>query len=834
MAATDATAESIDRPLVEPGVLEQRSYQTKLADAAAADHTLVCLPTGLGKTAVSLLVTAERLHEVGGKSLLLAPTKPLVQQHADFYREALTIDDEEIVVFTGEVRPDDRAELWESATVVVATPQVVENDLLGSRIDLSPVTHCTFDECHRASGEYPYTYIAERYHEESVDPLVTGMSASPGDDEEAILQVCDNLGIREVEVMTSEDADVEAYTHNTSVNWERVELPEPVVEIRDALQDVIHDRMTQLKELGVTSSTQADVSEREIRKIQAKLRELMDNDQSEGYQGMSLLAEVRKLRTAVTYAETQSVESLRRYLERLREAARSSGASKADQRLISAPKVREARRKAEDFDDLHPKFRRTRMQIAETLGIHDGERVIVFTESRDTAETLTDFLAEHFTVEKFVGQSDTDGSDGMTQTEQQETLEAFRAGEFEVLVSTSVAEEGLDVPEVDLVLFYEPVPTAIRSIQRKGRTGRQTEGAVVVLIAEDTRDEAYFWKARQDEKRMEEELRTLKEMAGDIESHLREQMGLEGYEETSPESDDTTAGSNAVEAVETTDDPADADDDDEQTVQGAADGGEGDGQTGLDAFAASDDGVTESPTGEADDQPDQDEETTVATADGEDTIEVVIDQRELDASIGRDLSRRDGFETRLETLEVGDYVLSDRVVVERKTISDFLDTLTGGDRSMFEQVKDDARYYDRPVVILEGDGLYEERNVHPNAIRGALASLAVDFGASVLRTDDESGTADLLATIATREQETDDREISVHGEKGSKTLPEQQEYVVASIADVGPVTAQALLEHFGSVEAVMTAGEADLLDVEGVGAVTAERIREVVGSEYQP
>lgn len=828
--ATTGHGEFVDRPLVEPDVLEQRGYQTQLADAAAADHTLVCLPTGLGKTAVSLLVTAERLHEVGGKSLLLAPTKPLVQQHADFYREALTIDDEEIVVFTGEVRPDDRAELWDDATVVVATPQVVENDLLGSRIELPPVTHCTFDECHRASGEYPYTYIAERYHEESDDPLVTGMSASPGDDEEAILGVCDNLGIREVEVMTSEDADVEAYTHNTSVNWERVELPEPVIEIRDALQEVIHDRMTQLKELGVTSSTQADVSEREIRKIQSKLRELMDNDQSEGYQGMSLLAEVRKLRTAVTYAETQSVESLRRYLERLREAARSSGASKADQRLISAPKVREARRKAEDFDDLHPKFRRTRMKIAETLGIQDGERVIVFTESRDTAETLTDFLGEHFSVEKFVGQSDTDGSDGMTQTEQQDTLEAFRAGEFEVLVSTSVAEEGLDVPEVDLVLFYEPVPTAIRSIQRKGRTGRQTEGAVVVLIAEDTRDEAYFWKARQDEKRMEEELRTLKDMAGDIESHLREQMGLDGYDEASAESDDA-AGDRALDSDSDEATAADGDDGDDEPNQDTPDDGEDDGQTGLDAFAPGDDDATESTTEQTDPEPD--EETTVATAGGEESVEVVLDQRELDSSIGRDLSRRDGFETRLETLEVGDYVLSDRVVVERKTISDFLDTLTGGDRSMFEQVKDDARYYDRPVVILEGDGLYEERNVHPNAIRGALASLAVDFGASVLRTDDESGTADLLATIATREQETENREISVHGEKGSKTLSEQQEYVVASIADVGPVIAQALLKHFGSVEAVMTASEDDLLEVEGVGEVTAERIREVVSSEYE-
>jgi Fanconi anemia group M protein len=210
----------------------------------------------------------------------------------------------------------------------------------------------------------------------------------------------------------------------------------------------------------------------------------------------------------------------------------------------------------------------------------------------------------------------------------------------------------------------------------------------------------------------------------------------------------------------------------------------------------------------------------------------VIDQRELDSSIARDLSTREGIETRLETLAVGDYVCSDRVVVERKTVEDFLDTLTGGDRSLFEQVGDAARHYARPVVIVEGEGLYGRRNVHPKAIGGALASLAVDFGASVLQTADEDETADLLSVVATREQETERREVSVHGEKQSKTLAEQQEYVVASVAEVGPVTARSLLSELGSVEAVMTADEEDLREAEGVGEVTAERIREVVSNPY--
>jgi len=798
MATQDADGIS-GWPLVTDGLLEDREYQVHLAGAALDEHTLVCLPTGLGKTTVSLLVTARRLGEMGGKSLLLAPTKPLVSQHAAFYRETLDVPEEEVVVFTGEVRPEDRADLWEGARVVVATPQVVENDLVGNRVSLAAVTHCTFDECHRATGDYAYNYIAERYHADADRPLVTGMSASPGDDEEAILTVCENLGVGNVEVMTEDDADVAEYTHETAVEWERVELPETVEWIRGALNEVIRERMTRLKELGVTGKTQPDVAEREIRKVQGRVRELMDNDQSEGYEAMSLLAEVRKLRTAVTYVETQSVESFRRYMDRQKEAARSSGASKADQRMVTEPRVREAVRKAEEYDDLHPKFRRARMLLAETLGIQGGERVIVFTESRDTAETLTDFLGGHFPTQKFVGQSDTDGSEGMTQTEQGETLERFRNGEFEVLVSTSVAEEGLDVPEVDLVLFYEPVPTAIRSIQRKGRTGRQTEGKVTVLLAEDTRDEAYFWKARQDEQRMEEELRLLKNAAGDIESRLRPQAGLDAFADAAGASD----------SVET-------DTDGEADGTGAAEADP------VEADIAVDESGRDTDNGD---------EVATADADGED-VEIVIDQRELDSSIARDLSTREGIETRLETLAVGDYVCSDRVVVERKTVEDFLDTLTGGDRSLFEQVGDAARHYARPVVIVEGEGLYGRRNVHPKAIGGALASLAVDFGASVLQTADEDETADLLSVVATREQETERREVSVHGEKQSKTLAEQQEYVVASVAEVGPVTARSLLSELGSVEAVMTADEEDLREAEGVGEVTAERIREVVSNPY--
>ena len=224
-------------------------------------------------------------------------------------------------------------------------------------------------------------------------------------------------------------------------------------------------------------------------------------------------------------------------------------------------------------------------------------------------------------------------------------------------------------------------------------------------------------------------------------------------------------------------------------------------------------------------------ERHVPSTDGE-LVEIVADQREMDANIARDLSKREEIEIRLETLEVGDYICSDRVAVERKSVADFVDSLVGGDRSVFEQVGAMARHYARPVVVVEGEGLYEQRDIHPNAIRGALSSLAVDFGASILRTESEDDTMELLATIAKREQQLDSREVSVHGEKGTKTRSEQQEYVVSSIAEIGPVTARSLLEEFGTVEAVMIASEDELQAADGVGSVTAERMREVIGSQY--
>jgi Fanconi anemia group M protein len=217
-------------------------------------------------------------------------------------------------------------------------------------------------------------------------------------------------------------------------------------------------------------------------------------------------------------------------------------------------------------------------------------------------------------------------------------------------------------------------------------------------------------------------------------------------------------------------------------------------------------------------------------------VRIVADTREGNSSVIRRLDLTDGLDVEMVQLSVGDYILSDRVAVERKSAQDFADTLVEGRRSMFEQLGALVNNYERPVLVLEGtqDELYDARNIHPNAIRGALQSLAVDYGVSVLWARDEEETAHHLSNIAIREQTDRDRTVQVHGKKGGSSTSDQQEYIISAIADVGLVTAQALLAGLGSVRAVFTADEAELQTVDGVGAVTAERIVAISTIEYNP
>ncbi len=756
-------AEYINHPLINPNTVEKRLYQLSLAGKAIKKSCLIVLPTGLGKTIVALLVMVSRLTK--GKILLLSPTKPLVEQHAAFFKEKLNIPPENVVLFTGNTPPRKRATMWEQAQLVVSTPQVIENDLLGKKIDLERVSLIIFDEAHRATGNYSYVYIAEKYALQK-EPLVLGITASPGSNPEKIQEVCANLHITSVEMRTDSDPDVRPYIFDKDIEWRYVPIPIEIKGLKQLMDRVLSDRLNKLHELGFISPYQKRLSKREMLDLQARLQsQVRSFPDQKIYKGISLLAEVFKVSHAIELSETQGLNALSRYFERLENEVRSKSGSKAAKRLMEDLSMRQAVHHLAGCDGNNPKLNAVKELVSKQILDNPQSRVIVFTNYRDTAELVANALKEIPGIKpiRFVGQATKYKDTGLTQKQQVEIIAKFKDGEYNTLVATSVAEEGLDIPSTDLVVFFEPIPSEIRSIQRKGRTGRKHAGKVVILMAKGSKDEAYHWSSNRKERDM---VRTMKAL--DVELEIPKEKPI----------------------AEVTKPP--------ETV----------GQKKLLDFPV--------------------QETQEAKTNA---VRVFVDQREIRSHVAHALEKL-GIDVTLTTLEVGDYVVSDRVGIERKTAEDFLATFLDG-RDLFGQVSDLKRAYDRPLIIIEGEGIYTARQVHPNVIRGVLAAITIDFGVPIIFSRDEEDTAALISVIAKREQVDSKREINLHGKKSAATLKEQQEYLVSAVSEIGPVVARNLLRHFGSVERVMTASREELMKVELVGPKTADRIKEVVSGEYK-
>lgn len=783
----------IQHTLIKDESIGYREYQKKIAEIALEESSLIALPTAAGKTIIAAMIAAERLNSYGGRILFLAPNKPLVTQQAEEFQRVLDLFEEDIVEMTGDVRPDDREEIWENgdARIVFATPQVIENDILSKRLDLTDITQVIFDECHRATGDYAYTFIAEEYNsKQSTDNrLVTGLSASPGSSEQDILKLCDTLGVTNVEIFSADDDLLKDHVTTPDITPRKVDIDEDIHEMRDLLQEACKECYKKLKKEGYLDSARKSLSFGELQQARGQIQQDLDKGKSEAYEAMSIHAEAMKLYQAVKIIDTQGVSALVKYLERQYEEAEGSDASKAVKRMCRKEKVKEAFEKAKSYDKLHPKKTVLRTYLIDT--VVDGGQMILFTEYTDTAEDLVEFINSHDNInaEKFVGQQE------MSQKEQQNILNQFREGEFDVLVATSVGEEGLDIPAASMVVFYEPVGSSLRTIQRRGRTARKGEGEVVILIGKGTRDEGRYYASKSNEDQMKDELSELSEREGSIKELIEERMEV----------------------------PEDEQEEDEEDMEG---------QVSLDGFSDVDEST------EDDDEEDTEVEDEESPEDIElelddDTTHVIADSRETKSTVVRELYDMDDVQVDPETIEVGDFIAGPETVIERKETSDLVSTLTG-DRDIFEQVQNMVDSYERAVLLVEGstDELYS-KGVHPNAIRGLLDAVTNSFNVDIFYTTGEEDTARWIKTIAERAQKDDTREVSAHGSKQTQTMTDQQEYVVSSIADIGPVTARSLLQKFGNVENVFNASVDDLQTVEGVGEKTAERIREVLTSEYE-
>ncbi len=496
---------------IKEGAISERLYQENIAEVASAESTLVVLPTGLGKTVVALKVIDRVLWREGGRVLFMAPTKPLVEQHFSFLTEKLLLPQGEIVIMTGEVSPEKRSDWWRRARIVVSTPQVVENDIKSGAVWLRDFSLIVFDECHRAAGDYAYVHIAAIYLSEKGNGLVLGMTASPGSDLQAVEGICTTLGISRIEARTEDDPDVEPYVQDIAVKWIEVDLPDRLKRISGEFRKMLARRVDSLKRMDFLAEDFAGTT-RELlgagRRISDELASGRKNRTL--FEALRIQSEAIKIAHGIDLAETQSVHALRQYVAKLLEEAEAKR-SKASVSIAGDEHFTTIRELLTQAREEHPKMEKLRETVAQQLERNHDSRIMVFTQYRDTADAVERMISSMTSarVLKLFGQSAKGSQKGLKQKEQIDVINRFASGEANVLVSTSVGEEGLDITSTDMVILFEPVPSEIRTIQRKGRTGRLKSGRVVVLITRETKDEGYYYSSRRKERAMKAALMSL-------------------------------------------------------------------------------------------------------------------------------------------------------------------------------------------------------------------------------------------------------------------------------------------------------------------------------------
>lgn len=760
----------ITQAAIKPDLLEAREYQTTIANVATKQSTLVVLPTGMGKTIIALLLIANHLTNPTNRILFLSPTKPLVSQHTRFLQTNLTTPDA-VTMFTGEVNPDERLQAWKDHQIIVSTPQVIENDLIAKRLDLHDVSLIIYDEAHRAVGNYAYVFVADTYRKQRPHRHCLAMTASPGNDLNKIVEVCTNLDIQTIEIRTTTDPDVKPYVHDLDLQFKEIPLPKEFSLVLTHLRRALQDRLTALNNLHISEPlTLSTISRRRLLDLQQHIQEHLratPNPPHQLYTAASTQNAALKILHAIELLQTQGVTALRSYFQRLLEEANTKGGSKASRDIAKDLNIAEAIAATQTLTTEHPKIQEITTIVQSQFHQNPDSKIIVFTHYRDTANLMAKHLSTIPGIRpiRFVGQAGKGEDKGLSQKEQIAIIRQFETGHYNVLIATSVAEEGLDIPSTDLVIFYEPVPSEIRTIQRRGRTARKMPGKAIILIAKDTPDEAYYWSSQNKEKQM---IRELEGLRTSLRSHFppssttlqptlpKEQTTLQQYEPT-------------------------------PTKQGEP----------------------------AESVPQK--------------VKIIVDYRESRSSVIRHLASQD-LDVQVTDLDVGDYIVSQRIGVERKTVDDFLNSLLEG--KIFQQVKNLRQTFSRPILIIEGENLLTKRNINHASLFGSLSSIMIDFGVSIMSTKTPQETADFLIALARREQRDSTKPVPIRGEKWASSPTEQQQFLIEGLPNISAVLAKRLLDHFGSIRAIINASAEDLAEVQGIGPRTAQELHTLFSREY--
>ena len=463
--------EYIDKKYIQKNSVEKRDYQVNLANQAIDENCIVVLPTGLGKTTIALHVISHYLSKQSGGILFLAPTRVLVNQHFDFLKKNLTFDD--VVLITGEDSVEKRTDMWNSR-IICATPEVARNDMGHNVVKSSQFSLVIFDEVHRTTGDYAYSSIAEHFENSSTRLL--GMTATLPSEQEKATEILTRLKISSVAERNENSPDVKPYIQETNTEWINVELPSELKSIQKLLKSALDERYDVLRKNGLPLNNQQSLS---------SLLRLRPFVLSKSRKSAKPLFSGIRIHYALNILEAHGITPFLQFCKRA-QAKKGVGVKDLFEIDPNFTQALTLAKEAQSNGIEHSKI----PKLKEILNSVPG-KALIFTSYRDSVDMIFNKLSEMgISAGILIGKA---GDTGLKQKKQIEVVQKFRDGEFKVLIATRVGEEGLDIAEVNQVIFYDNVPSSIRFIQRRGRTGRKDTGKLVVLIAKNTIDETYYW-----------------------------------------------------------------------------------------------------------------------------------------------------------------------------------------------------------------------------------------------------------------------------------------------------------------------------------------------------
>ncbi|XP_057639292.1 Fanconi anemia group M protein isoform X2 [Chionomys nivalis] len=506
-----------------------RDYQLHISRTALFCNTLVCLPTGLGKTFIAAVVMYNFYRWFpSGKVVFMAPTKPLVTQQMEACFHVMGIPQSHMAEMTGSTQAVNRKEVWCSKRVLFLTPQVMVNDLTRGACPAAHVKCLVVDEAHKALGNYAYCQVVRELVKYTTHFRILALSATPGSDIKAVQQVITNLLIGKVELRSEDSPDILPYSHERRVEKLVVPLGEELGAIQKTYIRILETFASCLIQRNV-------LMKRDIPNL-TKYQIILARDQFRknpspnivGIQGVieGEFATCISLYHGYELLQQMGMRSLYFFLSGImdgtkgmtwakNELSRNEDFMQLYSRLESMfahmqdPAASNALafqkgNKEKTFFYSHPKLKKLEEIIIEHFRSWNAKntaetkcpetRVMIFSSFRDSVEEIAEMLSRHqplIRVMTFVGHASGKNTKGFTQKEQLQVVRRFRDGGYNTLVSTCVGEEGLDIGEVDLIICFDAQKSPIRLIQRMGRTGRKRQGRIVVILAEGREERTY-------------------------------------------------------------------------------------------------------------------------------------------------------------------------------------------------------------------------------------------------------------------------------------------------------------------------------------------------------